>query len=90
MSIRVSLCGMLRLIRVDTLRRIYNVDFLLRRLICNILHIVIRGQRMRANVKQYEKESENERKGKAQREIELVRVHINFDLHLEFSTFTAE
>ena len=30
-SIRVGLCGMLRLIRVDTLRRVNNVDFLTRR-----------------------------------------------------------
>ena len=29
--IRVSLCGMLMLIRVDTLRRVHNVDFLTRR-----------------------------------------------------------
>ena len=34
MSIRVSLCSMLRLILVDTLRRVYTVGFLARRLIC--------------------------------------------------------
>ena len=33
MSIRVSLRGMLRLIRVDTLRRVYNVGFLAGRLL---------------------------------------------------------
>ena len=27
MSILVGLCGMLRLLRVDTLRRVHNVDF---------------------------------------------------------------
>ena len=27
MYIRVSLCGMIRLIRIDTLRRVHNVDF---------------------------------------------------------------
>ena len=32
-SVRVSLRGMLRLIRVDTLRRVHNVDFLVERLI---------------------------------------------------------
>ena len=39
MSIRVSLCGMLRLIRVDTLRNVHNVGFLARRLI----YVYIRG-----------------------------------------------
>ena len=33
MSIRVGLCVMLRLIRFDTLRRVYNVGFLAGRLI---------------------------------------------------------
>ena len=32
--IRVSLCGMLKLIRVDTLRRVLNVGFIAERLIC--------------------------------------------------------
>ena len=36
MSIRVSLCRMLRLIRDDTLRRVNNVDFLAGRLKCKI------------------------------------------------------
>ena len=31
---RISLCDMLRLIRVDTLRRFHNVGFLVGRLIC--------------------------------------------------------
>ena len=35
MSARVSLRGMLRLIRVDTLRRFHNVGFLVKRLIFN-------------------------------------------------------
>ena len=34
MSVRVSLRGILRLIRVDTLRRIHNVGFLVERFIC--------------------------------------------------------
>ena len=34
MSVRVSLRGMLMLLRVDTLRRGYNVGFLARRLKC--------------------------------------------------------
>ena len=34
MSVRVSLRGMLRLIRVDTLRSVYNVGFLAERLKC--------------------------------------------------------
>ena len=33
MSVRVSLCGMLRLIRIDTLRRVRNIGLLLERLI---------------------------------------------------------
>ena len=37
MSVRVSLRGMLRLIRVDTLRRAHNVGFLAGRLIIIIL-----------------------------------------------------
>ena len=37
MYVRVSLRGMLRLIRVDTLRRVHNVGFLAGRLICNFL-----------------------------------------------------
>ena len=40
MPVRVSLHGMLRLISVDTLRRVHNVGFLAERLIC------YSGQRM--------------------------------------------
>ena len=35
-SIRVSLRGMLRLFRFDTLRRVHNVGFLVERLICDV------------------------------------------------------
>ena len=41
MSILVSLRSMLRLIRIDTLRRVHNVGFLVGRLICNFQHISI-------------------------------------------------
>ena len=41
MSVRVSLRGMLRLIRVDTLRRVHNVDFLAERLMYSVIVSVL-------------------------------------------------
>ena len=41
MSIRVSLLGMLRPIRVDTLRKFHNVGFIAGRLICCGLQEVV-------------------------------------------------
>ena len=42
MSIRVSLRGMLRLIRGDTLRKVHNAGFLVQRLMyCEIVNILI-------------------------------------------------
>ena len=38
MSARVSLRGMLKLIRVDTLRRVHNVGILEERLICGTIY----------------------------------------------------
>ena len=38
-SVRVSLRGMLRLIRVDTLRRVHNVGFLAGRLKCIFINV---------------------------------------------------
>ena len=40
MSVRDSLHGMLRLIRVDTLRRVHNVGFLAARLICSTIRLM--------------------------------------------------
>ena len=40
MSVRFSLRGMLRLIRVDTLRRVHSVGFLVGRLICIVIQVL--------------------------------------------------
>ena len=63
MSIRVSLRGMLRLIRVDTLRRVHHVGFLAgtthtydvnisakENCICRLFQTCLRGEVVRASV----------------------------------------
>ena len=49
MCIRVSLCGMLRLIRVDTLRRVHTVGFLAGRFIYILLSTLLEGTSWSAN-----------------------------------------